>query len=196
MPAPDAGPDGPQPPRAERPHIPEYGVPTTDAGVLPWSWARDRLERALTYWVATVRPDARPHVMPLWGVWLADGFYFEGGLRTRRARNLAANPNAVVTVGGDDEAVIVEGVAALVRGLPAAVEQALVAGFAKYREPFGYTADPANWTSGGLWRMRPRVAFGWSAHGYPADATRWRFDETEGGPGGAELAPGEAPRRP
>ena len=162
-------------PRAGRPLVPEYGIPDTDEGTLPWDWARERLERAVTYWVATSRPDGRPHLMPTWGVWVDDAFYFEGGLQTRRARNLEARGEVVVSVGGDDDAVIVEGVATRITDPAPPLEAALVAAFGKYRAGFDYTVDPANWRSGGLWRADPTVVFGWSAHGYPRDATRWRF---------------------
>src|SRR5207249_5591723 len=32
-----------------------------------WSDAVARLESARNYWVATTRPDCRPHTMPVWG---------------------------------------------------------------------------------------------------------------------------------
>ncbi|HXN58297.1 MAG TPA: hypothetical protein VN912_06910 [Candidatus Angelobacter sp.] len=42
-------------PIGTRPHMPGYG--TLDAehgtGLLPWSWARERLERSHDYWVAS-----------------------------------------------------------------------------------------------------------------------------------------------
>ena len=67
-------------PRATRPHIPGYGIPDDDRGTLPWSWARQQLEQALVYWVASVKPDRHAHLMPTWGAWVNDRFYFEGGL--------------------------------------------------------------------------------------------------------------------
>jgi hypothetical protein len=36
-----------------------------------WPEARRRLEEADTYWLATVRADGRPHVVPVLAVWLA-----------------------------------------------------------------------------------------------------------------------------
>jgi Pyridoxamine 5'-phosphate oxidase len=163
--------DGPQ---ADRPYVPEYGIPTTLDGLLPWSWARERLEEADTYWLASVRPEGRPHLMPTWGVWIDDRFWFEGGLNTRRARNIARDPAVVVSIERGRDVVIVEAVAE--RSLdpdPATVER-LVTAFAKYRPTHGYTVDPDNWRTGGLWAARPTVVFGWSR--YPDDATRWRFE--------------------
>jgi hypothetical protein len=44
-------------------------------------------------WVATVHPDGRPHLTPVWGLWVYGVFYFGSGPGTRKARNLAENPN-------------------------------------------------------------------------------------------------------
>ena len=58
-------------PRSGRPHMPGYGIlgPDGGTGLLPWSWAEERLRDSRNYWLATVRPDGRPHVMPVWAVW-------------------------------------------------------------------------------------------------------------------------------
>jgi hypothetical protein len=48
--------------------------------------------------LATVRPDGRPHVVPLLGLWLDDAFYFLTGETTRRGKNLAGNSRCVMTV--------------------------------------------------------------------------------------------------
>lgn len=167
-------------PRAERPSISDYGVPESDAGLLPWSWAEARLASALTYWISTTRPDGRPHAAPVWAVWLDGRLWFEGGLRTRRARNLASDPRAVAAVHVDDAtAVIVEGVVEVRTDPDASLASRLVEAYAKYRPTrWAYEADPSNWRSGsggGLWALRPVVAFGWSR--FPEDATRWRFTE-------------------
>jgi hypothetical protein len=67
-----------------------YGAPAPPGQLLPWSWAEQRLVAARTYWIATTRPTGRPHCRPVWGVWLADGFWFSTGSLARH--NLAANP--------------------------------------------------------------------------------------------------------
>lgn len=167
-------------PRADRPGIRDYGVPTSLDGLLPWSWASGHLEQALTYWISTVRPDGRPHAVPTWAAWLDGRLWFEGGSGTRRARNLAGNPNAVASIHIDDDAaLIVEGTVELSSDPPAALAARLVEAYAKYASTrWAYVADPANWRSergGGLWALRPTLVLGWSR--FPDDATRWRFDE-------------------
>lgn len=168
-------------PRASRPRIPGYGVPNDERGTLPWSWAREQLEQALVYWVASVKPDAHAHVMPTWGAWVDDRFYFEGGLETRRARNIDANPWVSVGINTHNEAVIVEGEAHNIAPLTdERLIGALLAGYAKYHASDGYDADPANWQdpAGGLWELRPSVVFGWSR--FPETTTRWHFDSPTG----------------
>ena len=167
---------GPQP-QASRPSMPGgYGVPDTDEGLLDWSWAVTRLESALNYWFSTARPDRRPHAMPAWAVWLDGTLYFEGSPLTRRARNLAENPAAVVHLESGDEVVILEGEAHEVGKPDRELAERLSASFtAKYAATkYEYRPPPEQWDHGGLWEMRPKTAFGWSD--FPADTTRWRFD--------------------
>lgn len=172
------------PPVVERPSAPAYGIPDTLEGTLPWSWAEARLAAAETYWVATSRPDDRPHAMPIWAAWCAGRLWFEGGRLARRSRNLAENP--AVSVGielPEDGAVVVEGTAVRLEGPPDGLAGALVTAFAKYAlPPRRYAVDPANWSSpdGGIWAVTPRIVIGWSS--FPADATRWRFQVSEDPP--------------
>src|SRR5258707_12744264 len=72
-------------PKAER-NLDGYGAPP-----IPWRSVRERLEQGLsqapgsggpyrhTCWLATVRPDGRPHVMPLGVLWVDGAFYFNAG---------------------------------------------------------------------------------------------------------------------
>src|SRR4030081_968866 len=98
-------------PRASRPHMPGYGLPTAGTGLLPWSWAEQRLKKSHNYWITTVKPDGSPHTMVVWGLWIDGQFLFSTGRKSRKARNLAKNPNCVVSTEHAHEAVIVEGTA-------------------------------------------------------------------------------------
>lgn len=93
----------------------DYGVPTDSADALPWTWAQDRLVTNKNYWVVTASASARPHAMPVWGVWLADTdrFWFSCSPNARKARNIRENPQCVVTVDDTVECVSVEGRARL-----------------------------------------------------------------------------------
>jgi Pyridoxamine 5'-phosphate oxidase len=162
-------------PRSSRPLLPEgYGVPETDEGMVPWSWATEQLTNARNYWFCTTRPDGRPHAMPAWAVWLDDSLYFDGSPETRRGRNLAQNPAITVHLESGDHVVVLEG-EALEPGKPSPELAArLVAAFeAKYAESHNYHPEPNSWDEGGLWRLQPKVAFGWTE--FPKALTRWRF---------------------
>jgi Pyridoxamine 5'-phosphate oxidase len=162
-------------PRTSRPLLPDgYGVPETADGMVPWSWAVDQLTNARNYWFCTIRPDGRPHAMPAWAVWVDDSLYFDGSPETRRGRNLARNPAITVHLESGDHVVVLEG-EALEPGKPSPeLAQRLVAAFeAKYAASHDYHPAPDTWDQGGLWRLQPRVAFGWTE--FPKALTRWRF---------------------
>lgn len=50
-----------------------YGFPGGPEGLLPWSWAEQRLTGSHNYWLATIRQDSRPHLMVIWGLWHVKG---------------------------------------------------------------------------------------------------------------------------
>src|SRR5215831_6602912 len=98
-------------PEASRPHAAGYGFPETAKGLLPWSWAEQRLNKSHNYWITTVKPDASPHTMVVWGLWQDGRFVFSTGSKSRKARNLQENPGCIVCTEHAHEAIIVEGVA-------------------------------------------------------------------------------------
>ena len=160
-------------PEASRPEVPGYGIPTDTAGLLPWSWARERLEGTIVYWLATAGRDGRPHAIPIWGAWVDDRWYVEGGPTTRWQRNLRTNPAAAVHVERGSEVVIVEGDARELVAPAPALARRILNGYDKYRSAASYEASAEHWREGGLWEIRPVVAFGWTT--FPDDMTRWRF---------------------
>jgi hypothetical protein len=151
--------------------MPAYGIAPADEGegLLPWSWAEERLRDARNYWVATVSDDGGPHTAPVWALWFDDGVAFSTSPRSRKAENLARDARCVISVESGDDAVIVEGVT---RGLEpdrrAAYENAYEA---KYAFDMKEMTDP-------LTLVMPRVVFGFiaSADRFGNTATKWTFD--------------------
>lgn len=91
-----------------------HGFSEPDSTPMPWPAGLERLRAADTYFLSTVRPDARPHVTPLIAVWHADALWFATGPEERKARNLAANRSCVLTTGCSDLAdgaldIVIEG---------------------------------------------------------------------------------------
>lgn len=167
---------GPVPAHVDRPHLPGYGIEPAEAGggLLPWSWAVERVERARNYWVATASPDGVPHLAAVWGVWLGGALYFSTGGQSVKARNLTASARCVVTPEYADESVVVHGVAERV-GDPGAVDFVRRAYTAKYSEGF---PDPDD---NPLFAVAPRVVLGFISRGaeFTGRATRWRFTSIE-----------------
>src|SRR5437868_8681519 len=101
----------PTAPKPSRIQAPGYGFPESKKGLLPWSWAEQRLKKSHNYWITTVKPDASPHTMVVWGLWQDGRLLFSTGSKSRKARNLAHNPKCIVCTENAAEAVIVEGIA-------------------------------------------------------------------------------------
>ena len=84
----------------EREPVTDLGPFSSDGAVATeWATALADLQGAEVYWLSTVRPDGRPHVTPLLGVWLDGALYFCTGPGERKAKNLAQNPNCALTTG-------------------------------------------------------------------------------------------------
>ena len=147
--------------------MPGYGIEMSVKGMLRWRWASDRLTKTRNYLLTTVRADGRPHVMPLWGVWMNDRFYFSTGKSSVKARNLSKNANCVLCAGDAEEVVIVEGTAGK------ATDKAVLKKFgAAYKKKYKFDAlsmgEP-------ILAIRPKVAFAQIEKTFPKTATRWKF---------------------
>jgi uncharacterized pyridoxamine 5'-phosphate oxidase family protein len=153
-------------PKASRPHMPGYGMPTGTKGLLPWTWAEERLRKSHNYYFTTVRPDGTPHAMPIWGIWVDNRFYFSTGATSVKARNLARNSSCVICTENAAEAVVVEGTATTIE--PARIAELSPVYARKYK---GYTLDPK---MGPIFEVRPKVAFGLRESTFKS-TTRWQF---------------------
>ena len=160
-------------PKATRPHIAGYGLPTGSKGLLPWNWAEQRLKRSHNYWITTVKPDGSPHTMVVWGLWQDGRLLFSTGSNSRKARNLAENANCVLCTEHANEAVIVEGVAEIAD--VAARRKFLAKYKAKYDFDMGSMKDDILSLKEPVFAVRPRVVFGlWEKH-FVGKSTRWKF---------------------
>ena len=153
---------------------------------IPWSRAEKQLEAAsgsmgAHFFLATVRPDGRPHVAGIGALWVDGKFYIVSGPGTRKSRNLAERADCVISVALPDLDLVVEGTAVKVtdeptlqrlaarydaQGWPATVKDGAFT--APYSAP---SAGPPPWD---LYEFTPKTAFG-VASAEPHGATRWRF---------------------
>src|SRR5207244_179357 len=146
-------------PRPSRPYMPGYGLqgPAEGTGLLPWDWAEQRLATSHDYWVATVRVDGRPHLMPVWGVWHDGSLWFSSSRGSRKSVNLRANPRCSVATDNPLEPVVLDGVAELVADLDT-LEVILDLENAKYGT--SYTMELFDPATNACFRVRPVWAFG------------------------------------
>ena len=95
-------------------------------GSAPLEWERvtraldgirnvDVADSASHYWIATTRPDGRPHVMGVGLVWDDGRFYMASGGGTRKSRNLARDPRCTVSIAAPGVDIVADGEARIVR---------------------------------------------------------------------------------
>jgi nitroimidazol reductase NimA-like FMN-containing flavoprotein (pyridoxamine 5'-phosphate oxidase superfamily) len=161
-------------PKADRPFAPGYGIvgAKDGNGLLSWTWVARKMNPCRTFWLATIygglpSGEGRPHVMPVWGVWLDDAFFFSTGRQSRKGQNLAANP--ACTIANDDgaEAVVVEGQAAQIEDA-AVLERVATAYKKKYKMDPRSMGEP-------IFIVCPRTVFGFIEKSFPKSATRWKL---------------------
>ena len=161
-------------PKTSRPQAPGYGFPTSTKGLLPWSWAEQRLKKSHNYWITTVKPDGSPHTMVVWGLWQDGRFLFSTGAKSRKARNLAGNGNCIVCTERAEEAIIVEGVAEIAD--VAARKKFLPPYERKYKFDMSGMKDDILSMKEPVFAIRPRVAFAMWEKYFQSKSTRWKFE--------------------
>ena len=77
--------------------------------VARWRAIEARLGRELTIWLSTVRTDGRPHLVPVWFVWLEGKIYFCTDSESQKFTNLRYNQSIALSLPDTDAVVIVEG---------------------------------------------------------------------------------------
>ena len=87
-------------------------APTIPSTITPWAEIRDSLAEAGTTWLATVRPDGRPHVVPVGALWVDGAYYITTGQGTVKGNNLAHNPHCVIALVSRGFDLVFEGEAA------------------------------------------------------------------------------------
>jgi PPOX class probable F420-dependent enzyme len=71
--------------------------------------AAERVEEAKNVWMATVRPDGRPHLVPIWFVVDAGRWYLCTAPGSVKARNLSRNPQIALALEDGSNPVVIEG---------------------------------------------------------------------------------------
>ena len=174
------------PPRGEAMPREGKGQPAATAAgssqPLPWSEASDRLGRGGWAWLATVRPDGGPHLVPVMPTWADPVLYVAAKRTTRKSRNLEAEARCVLSKDAGDVHLVIEGRA---RRLQDEVELGRAstaftgAGWKTWVAGEELDADYGAPTSGGppyaVYEITPITAFSFPTDGESTTPTRWRF---------------------
>lgn len=85
-----------------------------------------RLVTDRNVWIATARANGKPHLVPIWFVWVNERFYICTESKSVKVKNVTANPRASVALENGNTPIIAEG---SVRILPQPYPIAVVAEF-------------------------------------------------------------------
>ena len=160
-----------------------YGSPPLEwqrvITALDTTGARDYSDPGSRFWLATTRPDGRPHVMAVGIVWDAGRFYLCTGARTQKGRNLAHDPRCMVSIAAPGIDIEAEGVATIIR------DDAELQRIAKLFDDWGpevrdgafwheFSAPSAGPPPWDVYEIRPTTVYAVAA-AEPHGATRWRL---------------------
>lgn len=170
-----------------------YGVPDDPEGVLPWSWAEERLVGCQNFFLVTVDAVGRPHSLPVWAVWMPLRQRWGCGCAptARKLRNVRENPQVVFTTDDSVEVVSIEGAAQIVSGPDAdPVIDAWVAKYAPRME--GVTSDEARqfMRDNAIIEVTPERGFGLIERPdeFSSRATRWVWAADHATPSGRDVS--------
>lgn len=167
-----------------------------DLAPLDWNRIAARLDRGFTQapgsggpdhftcWLATIDPDAAPHVTALGALWVGGAFWFTTSERSRKGRNLARDPRCTLSIATEEFDLTVEGEARQVTdpptvaklsaewaasGWPCEPDESGAALTAPFSAP---SAGPPPWH---VYRIDARSATALGTVEDHSGATRWRF---------------------
>ncbi|MDQ3929720.1 MAG: pyridoxamine 5'-phosphate oxidase family protein [Chloroflexota bacterium] len=168
---------------SEKEPVAEQMLGDEDATAISWSEVRERLATDNTYWLTTVRPDGRPHVVPVGALWLDGAMYFTTGQGTVKGANLAHNRHCAIAVANRGFDIVIHGEAEPVKdnaklqrvaqayaaqGWPATASDGALD--APYSAP---TTGPAPYD---VYEVKPKVVFAFGTTEETAThPTRYRF---------------------
>ena len=129
---------------------------------------RKRLVRLPHYVGRHTRPDGRPHVMAVWGLWLPDKnlFGFSTAITTVKSKNLLANPACAITIEDGHHNVVVEGTARL-------TDLAELPDFIKTYAQKYYGKDETTAVGSPIWTVKPHAFAFKEDDTFSTSATRW-----------------------
>ncbi|MEA2572803.1 MAG: hypothetical protein QOH93_101 [Chloroflexia bacterium] len=103
----------------------------------------ERLRTEIIIWLATVRPDGRPHLVPVWFLWdSSESVIYIFSKPDQKIRNLKENPNVVLALNSPtgNDVVTLEGTATLLE------RHVISTAHPDYEAKYKSLLDSYNWT--------------------------------------------------
>lgn len=130
-----------------------------------WRAIEARLSRESTIWLATVRQDGRPHLVPVWFIWLDGKIYIAVGIQSQKYVNISYNQSVALSLPDTTSVILIEGLAYATDGK--AIDTLADHFYNKYEWDFRYD-DTNNWK---LLVIAPHKILAWGDN-YDAEGTR------------------------
>jgi len=163
-----------KPTKVTRPIFPK-GYVDKPISFLTWEWVAAQLTESKHYWLCSVRPNGRPHVVPRWAVFMDGKIYYDGSPETRHNRNIELNPYITVNLESGTEAIILEGTSGPAGRPSPEFGKRLSQAYKKKYKGLGYAPEPNSWDQGGLYVFTPRQCIAWSK--FNEDPTKFIFEK-------------------
>jgi hypothetical protein len=163
-----------KPTKITRPKFPT-GYVDKPIAFVDWKWVAAQLTESKIYWLCSVYPNGRPHVVPRWGVFLDGKVYYDGSPETRHGRNIKLNSNISVHLENGTQPIILYGTSTASEKPSPELGKKLSQEYKKKYKELGYAPGPNSWDGGGLYMFTPRECIAWSK--FNEDPTKFIFEE-------------------
>jgi hypothetical protein len=117
---------------------------------------RTRLHEAEDFWLATVRPEAVAHLVPVWAVLIGDLLYVGTEPHAQKVRNILSHPRIALALPNTRDVLILEGEAHLLDGPPPPGVME------RFKEKYDWSFDPQDrkWV---LFQFTPDKILSWNS---------------------------------
>ena len=163
-----------KPTKITRPKFPT-GYVDKPVSYVEWDWVSAQLTGSTIYWLCSVSPNGKPHVVPRWGVFLGGRVYYDGSPETRHALNIKLNSNVSVHLENGTQPVILYGTSVAAAKPSPEFGKKLSEEYKKKYTELGYAPEPNSWDGGGLYVFTPRECIAWSK--FNEDPTKFIFEQ-------------------
>jgi hypothetical protein len=116
-------------------------------------------------------------VVPRWGAFIDNKFYYDGSPETRHSQNIIHNPYVTLNLESGEKAIIMEGTSQPAGKPSPEFAQRLAKAIGDKYSALGYSPEPNQWDEGGLFVFTPRQCIAWSK--FTDNPTKFVFESEQ-----------------